>query len=124
MTKETNAAVSELQGRSLSSPALNEPKACIARATRMDRLIVAPLRRRPMRSSNSRLGAVILGGVLLASCGLSVNDVGMSAAPSTRGEAEKDAARLSLQERLDHTVVNQHSTAHDSDASGASVASY
>lgn len=124
MTKETNTAVSELQCRSLSPTALNERKACIARAIEMDRLIVTPLRRWPMRSSISGLGVVILGGVFLASCGSSVNDVGMTAAASTSGAAEKDAASLSLQERLDHTVVNQHSTAHDSDAPGASVASY
>lgn len=124
MTNENNSAVSELHSRSVASTALNERKACIARTTEMHRLNGAPLRRWPMRSSISRLGVVILGGVLLASCGSSVNDVGATPAALTSGEAEKDAARLSLQERLDHTVVNQHSTAHDSDAPGASVASY
>ncbi len=77
-----------------------------------------------MRSSISRLGAVILGGVLLASCGPSVNGVGMSVAASISGESEKDAARMPILERLDHMVVNQHSTAHDSDLPGVSVASY
>lgn len=124
MTKETKTAVSELLGGSLSPTALYESEACKAWVIEMDRFIVAPLRRWPMRSSISRLGAVILGGVLLASCDLRVNDVGMTAASLTSGEAEKDATTLSLKDRLDHTVVNQHSTAHDSDAPGVSVASY
>lgn len=124
MTKETKTAVNELLGGSLSPTALNESEACKAWVIEMDRLIVAPLRGWPMRSSISRLGAVILGGVLLASCDLRVNDVGMTAASLTSGEAEKDATTLSLKDRLDHTVVNQHSTAHDSDAPGVSVASY
>ncbi|WP_139285367.1 hypothetical protein [Acidovorax soli] len=124
MTKKANTSVSELPGSSLSPTSPDEREACMAWEIEMDRLILAPLRRWPIRSSISRLGAVILGGVLLASCGPDVNDVGMSAAASISGESEKDASRLPLLERLDHMVVNQHSTAHDSDLPGVSVASY
>ncbi len=70
------------------------------------------------------IGAVILGGLFVASCGSSLTDVGTAVAAPTRAGTGTEAATRLLLERLDHTVVNQHSTAHDSDLPGASIAAY
>lgn len=70
------------------------------------------------------IGAVILGGLFVASCSSGVTDVGTTVAAPTSAETKIYAATLLLLERLDHTVVNQHSTAHDSDLPGASIAAY
>ncbi len=84
--------------------------------------------RRPIASIALRtgglIGAVILGGLFVASCGSGVTDVGAAVAAPTSAETETDAAARFFLERLDHTVVNQHSTAHDSDLPGASIAAY
>ncbi|UUZ72729.1 hypothetical protein LP415_03690 [Polaromonas sp. P1(28)-8] len=84
--------------------------------------------RRPIASIALRtgglIGAVILGGLFVASCGSGVTDVGTAVAAPTRAETETAAATPLLLGRLDHTVVNQHSTAHDSDLPGASIAAY
>lgn len=85
--------------------------------------------RRPVASIALRTGGligVILGGLFVASCGSGVSDVGTAVAAPTSAETKTAAATLSLLllERLDHTVVNQQSTAHDSDLPGASIAAY
>lgn len=45
-------------------------------------------------------------------------------AASARAQANSTAERQFMLERFDHSVVNQHSTAHDSDLPGASIAAY
>jgi len=84
--------------------------------------------RRPVASialkTGGLIGAVMLGGLLVASCGSGAADVGAAAAALTSAKTETDTATRLFLERLDHTVVNQHSTAHDSDLPGASIAAY
>ncbi|ABE42672.1 hypothetical protein [Polaromonas sp. JS666] len=74
--------------------------------------------------TGSLIGAVILGGQYVASLASGVTVVGTAVAAPTRAETETAAATPLLLGRLDHTVVNQHSTAHDSDLPGASIAAY
>jgi hypothetical protein len=57
---------------------------------------------------------------LLGACSLDASNVGMPVAALTKSAAENHF----LFTRLDHAVVNQHSTAHDSDLPGASIAQY
>lgn len=70
------------------------------------------------------IGAVILSGLFVASCGSDVTGIGTDVAALTRAEIKTGAERHFPFERLDHTGVNQRSTAHDSDLPGASVAAY
>ena len=42
----------------------------------------------------------------------------------TRAQANSTAERQFMLKRLDHSVVSQHATAHDSDAPGASIGAY
>lgn len=84
---------------------------------------VGELQRRPVASLTLRtgglIGAVTLGGLLVA-CGSGTPDVGAAVAAQTKTVAE----RHFIFERLDHSAVNQHSTANDSDLPGASIAAY
>lgn len=79
--------------------------------------------RRPVAPAALRagglIGAVILGGLSVA-CGSGAPDVGAAAAAQAKTAAE----RHFVFERLDHAVVTQRSTAHDSDLPGASIAAY
>ena len=70
------------------------------------------------------IGVVILSGLLVASCGSDVTDIGTDVATLTRAEIKTRPERHFLFERLDHTGVNQRSTVHDSDLPGASIAAY
>ena len=45
-------------------------------------------------------------------------------AAQTRAQAYSAAERQFMLERIDHSVVKQHSTNHDSDLPGASIAAY
>ncbi|WP_151447197.1 hypothetical protein [Lacisediminimonas profundi] len=80
---------------------------------------------RPVASIALRTGgaicAMILGGLSIASCSSSVADASTANAAQASTEIKTAAATLFIPERLDHTVVNQHSTAHDSDLPGASI---
>ena len=69
------------------------------------------------------IGAVILSGLFVA-CSSAAPDVGTAVAAPTRAQTRTVAERQFLFERLDHTGVNQRSTAHDSDLPGASIAAY
>ena len=151
MTKKPNAGETTMgnviyeayrrnRNRNLNLREQVERKARETRTKEIDRLIVAPLlrglrrtfsrgrQRPPIASIALRacglIGAVILGGLFVASCGSGVTDVGTAVAAPTSAETKIYAATLLLLERLDHTVVNQHSTAHDSDLPGASIAAY
>ena len=70
------------------------------------------------------IGALMLSGLLLASCGSDVADLGATGAV-LRLAADKTEAAVPLHhQRFDHSVVNQRSTWHDSDLPGASIAAY
>ena len=82
--------------------------------TSMDRETVMPI--------SLVLGIVVV--VLLAGCQQSANKTSTATATPTRAQTKTVAERHFLFERLDHSVVNQHSTAHDSDLPGTSIAEY
>lgn len=90
----------------------NKPNAAVGKRQRRP---IAPIALR----AGGLIGAVILGGLSVA-CGSGVPDVGAAVAAQTKTVAE----RHFIFERFDHAVVNQHSTAHDSDLPGASIAAY
>lgn len=69
------------------------------------------------------IAAVTLGG-LFDTFDTGLPAVAAAVVAPTLAEARPVAASLPAPERLDHTVVNQHSTAHDSDLPGASIAAY
>lgn len=150
MTKKPNAGETTMgnviyeayrrnRNRNLNLREQVERKARETRAKEIDRLIVAPLlrglrrtfsrgrQRLPIASIALRacglIGVVILGGLLVA-CGSSVPDAGAAVAAPTRARTKPVAERHFIFERLDHSVVNQHSTAHESDLPGASIAAY
>lgn len=65
---------------------------------------------------------VLMGGPSLADGSRSVAGPGRVAPFSATGEV--DQSRLRSVERFDHSVVNEQSTAHDSDMPGASIGAY
>ena len=72
-------------------------------------------------------GAAVLGFAYPffapASSAIAAPPASATAAPfSLTGEV--DQSRLTAGAPFDHSVVNQHSTAHESDAPGASIAAY
>ena len=67
------------------------------------------------------IGTVILGGLLVA-CGSGEHDVGAALAAPTRAQIKTVAEGHFIFERLDRSVVNQHSAAHDSDLHRVSIA--
>ncbi len=70
------------------------------------------------------IGAVMLSGLLVGACGSDLNGLGAGLTASSSAEVITAAAAPLQHERLDHTVVNQRSTGHDSDLPGASIAAY
>ena len=70
------------------------------------------------------IGAVVLSGLLVASCGSDVTELGATVTALSRAEVRTAAAAPLQHERLDHAMVNQRSTGHDSDLPGASIAAY
>ena len=70
------------------------------------------------------IGAVVLSGLLLAACGSDLADLGASVTALSRAEVKTEAAAPLRHQWLDHAVVNQSSTTHDSDLPGASIAAY
>ena len=70
------------------------------------------------------IGAVMLSGLLVASCGSDLTDLGATLTASSSAEVKTAAAAPLPHGRLDHAGVNQRSTGHDSDLPGASIAAY
>lgn len=83
--------------------------------------------RRPVASTLLRtgglIGAVMLAG-LLAACSADLSDVGASLVAAPQAPSRTAAEKNSIFERLDHSEVNRHSAAHESDLPGASIAEY
>lgn len=77
-----------------------------------------------MLRTGGLIGAAMLGGLFVAACDSSVTDLGTAVAAPTRAPTKTAAERVSLFEPLDHSVVSQRSTAHESDLPGASIAAY
>lgn len=109
------------------NPDLRAQVECEAHMTRdkeMDRLVVAPLRKWLVQPSKSLLGAVVAGGLLVASCGPGGSDAYKTAVAPTRAVADREVAIMVPLERLDHSKVNQNGATHDSDVPGVSIAAY
>lgn len=75
-------------------------------------------------STGGLVGAMILWGLFLAACDSGMTDVENAVAASPRAGVEALADTGLHVARLDHAVVNQRSTVHDSDLPGAAVAAY
>jgi hypothetical protein len=76
------------------------------------------------RRTAGLIGAVVLSGLLVASCGSNVTELGATAIALSRAEVKTEAVVPSKHQRFEHVVVNQRSTGHDSDLPGASIAAY
>ncbi len=70
------------------------------------------------------IGAVVLSGLLVASCGSDATELGATVTALSRAEVKTEAVVPLQHKRLDHAVVNQSSTGHESDLPGASIAAY
>ena len=70
------------------------------------------------------IGTVVLSGLLLAACNSDVTELGAAVTALSRAEVKTEAAVPLRHQWLDHAVVNQSSTAHESDVPGASIAAY
>ena len=70
------------------------------------------------------IGVVVLSGLLLAACNSDPTELGATVTALNRAEVKTEAAVPLRHQWLDHAVVNQSSTAHDSDVPGASIAAY
>ena len=77
-----------------------------------------------VRRTGGLIGAVVLSGLLVASCGSDVTELGATAVALSLTEVKTIAVVPSQHQRFDHVVVNQRSTGHDSDLPGASIAAY
>ena len=75
-------------------------------------------------STGGLIGAVVFSGLLLAACNSDVTELGATVTALSRAEVKTEAAAPLRYQWLDHAVVNQSSTTHESDLSGASIAAY
>ncbi len=70
------------------------------------------------------IGAVVLSGLLVASCRSDATDLGATETTLSGAEVKTEAVVPLQHQRFDHAVANQRSTGHDSDLPGASIAEY
>ncbi len=75
-------------------------------------------------STGGLVGAMILWGLFLAACDSGTSDIEAAVAASPRAGVEALAETGLHFARLDHAVVDQRSTGHDSDLPGVAIAAY